>query len=120
VADLGDPTSYLTAPVGVPVYATHQRKVGELAHVLADEEADIFDGIVIATKGMGYRFADAPLVANFYERGVELTLSFEEVETQLPEPSENPAAMSADPDDVAESELTHKLRKAWDRISGRY
>ena len=52
---------------------------------------------MIATKGMGYRFADAPLVADFYERGVELTLSFEEVETQLPEPSENPAAMSATP-----------------------
>ena len=55
----------------------------------------------------------------FFENGVELDLTYEEAE-QLPEPSENPAAMSADPDDTAESELTRKLRNAWDRISGRY
>jgi len=120
VADLGAPTSYLAATEGVAVFGSDKRKVGTLAHVLADEEADIFDGIVISTNGMGYRFADAPLVANFYEQGVELTLSFEEVERQLPEPSENPAAMEADPSDVTESELTRKLRGAWDRISGRY
>jgi hypothetical protein len=120
VADLGEPTSYLTAAEGLPVYGSDARKIGELAHVLADEDKDIFDGIVIGTNGLGYRFVDAPQVANFYERGVELTLSFEEAEQQLPEPGENPAAMSADPADTAESELTRKLRNAWDRISGRY
>ena len=120
MADLGPPTSYLAVPHGVPVFASDHRKIGELAHVLADEEADIFDGLVVATHGMGYRFVDAPQVASLHERGVELTLSFEEAERELPEPSENPAAMSADPDDVAEGELTRKLRNAWNRISGRY
>jgi hypothetical protein len=103
----------------MPVYASEGRRVGELAHVLADEEKDIFDGIVIATVDIGNRFADAPQVAGFYERGVELGVPFEEAE-RLPEPSANPAAMSADPDDAAEGELTRKLRNAWDRISGRY
>jgi hypothetical protein len=39
---------------------------------------------------------------------------------RLPEPSENPATMSASPDDTAEGELERKLRRAWDLISGRY
>ena len=119
MADLGAPTSYLTAREGVPVYASEGRQVGALAHVLADEEKDIFDGIVIATVDIGHRFADAPQVAGFYERGVQLGVPFEEAE-RLPEPSENPATMSADPADTADSELTRKLRNAWDRISGRY
>ena len=38
---------------------------------------------------------------------------------QLPPPSANPAEMTADPDEP-EGELTRKLRRAWDRLSGRY
>ena len=38
----------------------------------------------------------------------------------LPEPSANPATMSATPDDTAEGELERKLRRAWDYISGNY
>ena len=48
-----------------------------------------------------------------------LKLEREAVE-RLPEPSENPAVMGATPDDAAESELTRKLRAAWDRLSGNY
>jgi len=122
MAELGAPSSYLAVPEGVPVYSSDGRAIGELGHVLADEESDIFDGIVIGTSGSpgGWRFADAPQVDNFYEHGVQLTLTYEEAERLLPEPSENPAAMETSPDDVAESELTRKLRNAWDRISGRY
>ena len=47
MADLGPPTSYLAVAEGVPVYAPTARRFGELKHVLADEEADIFDGLVI-------------------------------------------------------------------------
>jgi hypothetical protein len=49
---------------------------------------------------------------------VTLTLDAAAVE-QLPEPSENPAELSADPDDT-QSPLTRKLRRAWDMISGNY
>ncbi len=117
MADLGAPTSYLAVAEGVPVYCTDGRRCGELKHVLADEEADIFDGLVI--EGEKHHFVDAPQVKGFFENGVELNLTYEEAE-QLPEPSENPAAMGADPADATEGELTRKLRSAWDRISGRY
>jgi len=38
----------------------------------------------------------------------------------LPEPGENPATLGADPAEATESELTRKLRRAWDLISGNY
>jgi len=117
VADLGRPTSYLAIGEGVPVYVSDGRMFGELAHVLADEEKDIFDGLVVHAER--HRFVDAPHAKGLFEKGVELDLTYEEAE-QLPEPSENPASMGADPADGAESELTRKLRNAWDRISGRY
>lgn len=120
--DLGAPSSYLAATEGVPVYSGDGHAIGELGHVLADKESDIFDGIVIGTSGLpgGWRFADAAQVDNFYENGVQLTLTYEEAERVLPEPGQNPAAMETKPDDVAGSELDRKLRNAWDRISGRY
>ena len=34
-------------------------------------------------------------------------------------PEANPAVMEVDPDDVVESELRARLRRAWDVISGR-
>ena len=39
---------------------------------------------------------------------------------ELPEPSANPAAVEVNPADAEESELTAKLRRAWDYLSGRY
>jgi hypothetical protein len=38
----------------------------------------------------------------------------------LPEPSENPAALAADPSDTAPDGLDDKLRRAWDYLSGNY
>jgi uncharacterized protein YrrD len=111
----------MTAAEGVPVLASDGEEVGRLAHVLSDVDADVFDGIVIEEGGLagGHRFADASEVEAFYERGVVLTLDGEAAR-RLPEPSENPAVMGASPDDTAESELTRKLRAAWDRLSGNY
>jgi len=117
MADLGPPTSYLAVPEGVPVLASDGTEVGTLTHVLAEEDKDVFDGLVIDAEG--HRFVDAPEVDRLFERGVTLKLTAEQA-ASLPEPSENPAVMGADPDDSAESELTRKLRSAWDRISGNY
>ena len=120
-ADLGPPTSYMAATEGVPVLASDGEEVGRLGHVLADADADVFDGIIIS-EGLlpgGHRFADAPEVEAFYERGVVLKLD-SEAAARLPEPSENPAVMDASPDDAGESDLTRKLRAAWDRVSGNY
>jgi hypothetical protein len=119
--DRGTPASYLTLEPGTPVLASDGTEVGTVAHVLADADADIFDGLVIDTRRGpgGHRFVDAPQVAGIAERGVTLALDAAAVEG-LPEPSENPAEMSADPGDRAGGDLTQKLRRAWDLISGRY
>jgi hypothetical protein len=115
--DLGPPTSYIAVPEGVPVFSSDGVELGRLAHVLAEEDKDVFDGIVI--EGDGHRFVDAPEVDRLFERGVTLRVSAEQARA-LPEPGENPATMGVDPDDTADSDLTRKLRSAWDRISGRY
>jgi hypothetical protein len=97
--------------------------VGEVEHVLADPDADIFDGLVLDTSVLpgGHRFVDAPEVEEIFERGVLLKLDRSAAE-RLPEPSENPATLEVSPDDVAagdEDKLKRKLRRAWDLISGK-
>jgi uncharacterized protein YrrD len=117
--DLGPPSSYLALEPGRPVYSSDGKEVGKVEHVLADPDADIFDGIVLDTSILpgGHRFVDAPQVDEIYERGVVLNVSAEEAQG-LPEPSANPAVMKADPADAEDSGLARKLRSAWDRISG--
>ena len=117
--DLGRPVSYLALEEGAAVLASDGDEVGHVAHVLADEEQDIFDGIVIA-HGLGrHTFADAEQVAAIHERGVTLTMSAAEADA-LPEPSENPAVVHDDPADPDGSPLADKLRCAWDLLSGNY
>jgi uncharacterized protein YrrD len=111
----------MTLRAGVPVYSSDGERLGEVEHVLAEPDKDIFDGIVFDASALpeGHRFVDAPEVASIHERGVVLTLDAAS-SARLPEPSGNPATMGADPDDVTESELERKLRRAWDLISGNY
>jgi hypothetical protein len=119
--DLGPPSSYLTLSAGVPVYSSDGQRLGDVEHVLADPEKDIFDGIVFDASPLpgGHRFVDAPEVDEIYDRGVVLKLDADAAE-QLPRPGPNPATMTASPDDVTEGELERKLRRAWDMISGNY
>jgi hypothetical protein len=117
--DLGAPISYLALEEGTAVHSADGEELGHVAHVLADEETDIFDGIVIS-HGLGrHTFADAEQVAEIHERAVVLTLTAAEAEV-LPEPSENPAVMEDDPSDAEGSRLGNKLRRAWDLLSGNY
>jgi hypothetical protein len=117
--DLGAPISYLALEEGTAVFGADGEEVGRVAHVLAVEEEDIFDGIVIS-HGVGrHTFADAEQVGAIHERGVTLTLTAAEAEA-LPEPAENPAVMHEDPSDSEGSSLSHKLRRAWDLLSGNY
>ncbi|HKH40368.1 MAG TPA: PRC-barrel domain-containing protein [Solirubrobacterales bacterium] len=121
--DLGEPSSYLNLGKGAEVYSCDGERVGEVEHVLAAEDADIFDGFVLDTSVLpgGHRFVDADQVEEIFERGVLLKLYRQEAE-RLPEPSANPATLEATPDDVAEddeSNLKRKLRRAWDLISGK-
>jgi uncharacterized protein YrrD len=115
--DLGLPISYMVLEPRTEVFSSDHQSIGHVAHVLADEAEDVFDGIVIAQGGLGRRhvFADADEVATIYERGVVLSLDARACE-QLPEPSANPATLVEDPGDG----MPGKLRRAWDRLSGNY
>ena len=119
--DLGAPVSYLVLERGTPVYGPDGEEVGTVEHVLAAPEEDIFDGVVVDPRPGpgGWRFADAPQVAGLYERGVLLNVDA----GALREPSENPAALRAGPEETEDSlseELERKLKRAWDYVSGNY
>lgn len=117
--DLGAPISYLVLAKGTPVYSSDGQQIGKVTHVLAVEEKDVFDGIVIGEHafGTGHRFVEADDVGEIHEHGVLLTLGREQCD-QLPEPSANPAVMRDDPAE-SRSDIRHeKLRRAWDLISG--
>lgn len=119
--DLGSPVSYEVLAPGTPVYSTDGERIGKVSHVLAAEDLDVFDGVIIGEHGFGddHRFADADDIQAIYERGLVLKLSRAECE-QLPKPSANPAVLRDDPGE-SKAEIRHeKLRRAWDRISGNY
>lgn len=116
--DLGDPTSYLQLEPGVPVWSADGEHLGTVEHVLADEEVDIFDGLVIDAVD-GFRFADAEHVDRLHEGGAVLRLDAAAAE-ELPAPSENPAVLSTEPDDTTPDRLGDKLRRAWEYLSGNY
>lgn len=118
--DLGAPASYVTAGRGLPVYSQQNDQIGTLMNVLADEQVDIFDGILVETTigAGGARFVDAPDVAEFFERGVLLKLSTTACgKLERPEPA--PAAVEATGDEPPPGALTRKLQRAWDLLSGR-
>jgi uncharacterized protein YrrD len=123
VEDLGSPSSYLSLGKGAECYSCDGAKVGEVEHVLAAPDEDIFDGIVLDTSVLpgGHRFVDAPEVEEIFDRGVLLKIDRQQAE-RLPQPGDNPAALEVTPDDLAETDgggLKQKLRRAWDLISGK-
>src|ERR687887_191579 len=111
----------MSAPTAVaPVSSSDGQHLGKVAHVLADPDVDVFDGIVLDKSVLpgGHRFVDADQVTSIHERGVVLGMDAATAET-LPEPSANPGEIDVGPDDVVPDELRDKLRRAWDRISGK-
>jgi hypothetical protein len=116
--ELGRPISYAALTKGTPVLGSDGKRVGHVAHVLADEDLDVVDGIVIAHGLGGHAFVDIEQVAQIREHGVVLTITGAQAHS-LPRPSENPAVLEADPAEM-DRPLSHKLRRAWDLISGDY
>ena len=119
--DLGQPVAYLAFEPGTDVVSSDGEVVGEVEHVLAVAEEDIFDGLVIYTQlgPGGHRFVDAEQVDELYERGAVLTIPADEVE-RLPEPAPAPAALESHGVEDSESPLKQKLHRAWDLLSGNY
>jgi uncharacterized protein YrrD len=119
--DLGQPTSYEVLSKGTAVYSSDGEQIGKVTHVLAAEDEDVFDGIVIGEHlfGEGHRFADADEIDEIHERGVMLKLDRAACEA-LPKPSANPAVMRDDPAESKADFRREKLMRAWDLISGNY
>jgi uncharacterized protein YrrD len=116
----GDPSSYLTLEPGTDVLTADGERIGAVEHVLRDEQADLFDGLVIDTRSGpgGHRFVDAPEVAEIRTDAVVLTLTAADA-ARLPEPDGSPAVMEHHGAEDSESPLQHKLRRAWELISGK-
>jgi hypothetical protein len=74
--DLGAPVAYAVLNPGTPVYSSDDQEIGKVSHVLAAEDEDVFDGIVIGEHLFGeeHRFADADDIEAIFERGVVLKL----------------------------------------------
>ncbi len=103
--DIGTPISYLVLPDGTPVFDRSGGRVGTVEHVLADEQQDVFHGLVIkAGDGHDHRYAPADQVDGLYEKAVIVA----KPAAQLPEPSADPAAAAA-----VDSGLGDQLKKAW-------
>ena len=115
-----EPASYLTLEPGADVISADGERVGTVEHVLRDEETDIFDGIVIDVRlgPGGLHFVDAPEVGEIREGSVTIAVPAAQVEN-LPKPSANPAVMESHGVEDSESRLEHKLRRAWEIVSGK-
>lgn len=118
----GEPISYMVLAEGTRVEGRDGGEVGEVRRVLADEGADIFDGLILDTAD-GDRFVDAGQVGDLYTGLVILEMTSDEAK-RLPEPTPSPASVDLDADSIAEDTTGDKVRDAarrvWDRISGNY
>jgi uncharacterized protein YrrD len=119
--DYGQPIAYQVLEPGTPVYTAAGEQIGKVAHVLAAEDEDVFDGIVIGEHQFGreHRFVDADDVQEIFEQGVVLRLDKGACE-QLSKPSANPAVMRDDPAESNADRRHGKLMRAWDLISGNH
>jgi hypothetical protein len=115
-----EPASYLTLEPGADVFSSDGERIGTVEHVLRDEESDIFDGLVIDVRPGpgGLRFVDAPQVGEIREGGVAVAVAAADVD-RLPKPSANPAVMEHHGVEDSEGKLEHKLKRAWEIVSGR-
>jgi hypothetical protein len=82
---MADPVSWLVIERGWTVVSSDHEQVGRVEEVVGDENADIFDGLTIATNLLGKpRYVPAEQVASIVEGEVQLALSAGEAE-RLPE-----------------------------------
>ncbi|MER7892151.1 PRC-barrel domain-containing protein [Micromonospora sp. NPDC094482] len=111
--DLGVRVSYLALAVGTRVYDVDSAPVGVVEHVIADEQADILHGLIVAPpKPYGsHRFAHREQIADLYERGVVLSVPGAEMH----EPGEDAPAREAE--GAGDDPVQVGLRRAWEWLS---
>lgn len=117
--DLGEPTSYLAVPKGVPVYSSDGERLGRVVRVLSAPNLDMFDGIVFDTTAGpgGHRFVDAPEVGQLFERGVVLKIDAAAA-ARLAAPDANPGSLAVDPADLVGGRPGF-FRRAWNSMTGK-
>jgi hypothetical protein len=114
--DLGEPVSHLGLADGVPVYDRDGERVGVVDRVIADERADIFEGLVVHTRPVvpgRHFFASYEQIAEMRERGVRLAVGRDELY-----PLDEHSGRRRSDDGSPESRVEAALRKAWDWVSG--
>src|SRR6478672_10558733 len=78
---MGDPVSWLMIEAGWKVLASDGREVGQVDEVVGDSNADIFDGLAIATSTFGKpRYVPSEQVDEITEGTVRLSLTPAQVE----------------------------------------
>jgi hypothetical protein len=78
---MADPVSWLLIEPGWKVRAADDSEVGEVDEVVGDSNADIFDGLAIATSRLGKpRYVPSEQVAEITEGTVALSLTPAQVE----------------------------------------
>ena len=114
--DLGPPIAYTVLEEGTPVYDRNGKRIGVVDQLLADMQLDIFDGVIIHSRPLPGRhlFADAEQIAELRERGVVLAVERDDLHSP---PAES--RKKRDAEDRVETQLATRLRRAWDRLTGR-
>ncbi len=84
----GQPISYEALATGTPVLTASGTEFGTVAHVLADENLDLFDGIVVKTH-RGIRFVDRDRIDSITTTAVRTTIADPDVDA-LPKPDGEP------------------------------
>jgi uncharacterized protein YrrD len=115
--DLGPPIAFVALREGTPVYDVREERVGVVEEVVADEQAAIFEGLVVHTLPLPGRHVvvDAEQIAGLHERGVLLSVD----RSALRSADRHGDARERDAGDQVESPVQATLRRLWDRISGR-
>jgi hypothetical protein len=103
------PISYQAAVRGTPVLSSAGTEIGTLEHVLEVPQLDVFDGIVVATKG-GLRFIDADCVQRITRSHIQSSLDDTQA-GQLP-PPEGPPVYRVD----AMEDTGHSLHDTLGRL----
>ena len=112
MADSGTPISYEALATKTPVLDASGAEFGTVAHVLADEHLDVFDGIVVKTH-RGIRFVDRDQIGAITTTAVQTTLSDAEADA-LPAPDGEPI-FEVDALQGVGPSLTAHLRKLFGR-----
>lgn len=74
-----DPVSWLMIRPGWKVFAADGSEVGAVDEIAGDDNADIFDGLAVATSAFGKpRYVPAEQVTQIYEGEVHLSLTHEQ------------------------------------------